>query len=671
MGHLTRIHDWSGTSLGKPDTWPQSLKTILGVLLNSRFPKFLFWGEELLCFYNDAYRPSLGNGGKHPNALGKPAAAVWPEIWESLVEPLTNHIRAGAEATLSEDQLVPIYRNGRMEDVYWTFCYSPVFDELSHINGVLVTCTETTEKVNNLKKLAESRNKLHLAIEAAQLGTWDYDVATAKFDSNNRLRDWFGLSRKSLADYQDIYNVVVPDDKQRVAAVFQEAMRFASGGWYDVEYTIEHPVTKMRRTVRVLGKVEFDENQCAYRVISTVQDITQQVLARKKLEAERMRFMTFMETMPNMAWTTTPQGEPTFVNQQWYDYTGQEANKLSDTMWKRATHPDDVPGTVKIESQALKTGEPYTVEYRLERADGAYRWHLARAAAMRNETGEIVYWLGTITDIHEQKELEARLDEQVIERTRQLEESVQDLQRSNENLQQFAYVASHDLQEPLRKIQSFGDILKNRFGDQLGDGQDYLNRMQSAAGRMSVLIEDLLTFSRISTLRDTTVSVDLNQVLQSVLLDLELVIRESGAVVEIPDSLPIVEGDASQLRQLFQNLLSNSLKFQSPSTTPDITISSQLIAQTDLPVTVRPARYATSYHCISVIDNGIGFEEQYLDRIFEVFQRLHGKSQYSGTGIGLAICQKVATSHGGAIMGNSQLSEGATFSVYLPICEVT
>ncbi len=191
--------------------------------------------------------------------------------------------------------------------------------------------------------------------------------------------------------------------------------------------------------------------------------------------------------------------------------------------------------------------------------------------------------------------------------------------------------------------------------------------MQVAASRMSVLIEDLLTYSRIATLRDTNISVDLNQVIQPVLLDLELAIKESGAAVMILTSLPTVKGDASQLRQLFQNLLSNSLKFQSPNAIPTITISSRQIAQTDLPVTVRPARYATNYHCISVADNGIGFEEQYLDRIFEVFQRLHGKSQYSGTGIGLAICQKVATSNGGAITAKSQLGKGATFSVYLPV----
>ena len=131
MGRLTRTYDWSKTTLGSPESWPQSLRTILSVILNSKFPMFLYWGEDLICFYNDAYRPSLGNDGKHPHALGQPAAEVWPEIWDSLVKPLTTHVRNGGEPTWSEDQLVPIYRNGHIEDVYWTFSYSPVFDESS------------------------------------------------------------------------------------------------------------------------------------------------------------------------------------------------------------------------------------------------------------------------------------------------------------------------------------------------------------------------------------------------------------------------------------------------------------------------------------------------------------------------------------------------------------
>ncbi|RYF46585.1 MAG: PAS domain-containing sensor histidine kinase, partial [Cytophagaceae bacterium] len=198
-----------------------------------------------------------------------------------------------------------------------------------------------------------------------------------------------------------------------------------------------------------------------------------------------------------------------------------------------------------------------------------------------------------------------------------------------------------------------------------------LERMQSAASRMSVLIRDLLNFSRISTQRETGKPVSLSQVIQTVLDDLELVIQESGAQV-IVEPLPTVIGDALQLSQLFSNLLSNSLKFRRTDAsgvpvTPIIRVQADMVGADQLPTGVRPLRIALTYHLIQVIDNGIGFDEKYLDRIFQVFQRLHGRSEFVGTGIGLAICEKVVVNHGGAITGTSKPGQGATFSVYLPI----
>ncbi|MEP7238529.1 MAG: PAS domain-containing protein, partial [Ferruginibacter sp.] len=155
MGNLIRTKDWSASFVGTPDGWPQSLRTTLSIILNSKFPMFLFWGPHLVCFYNDAYRPSLGNEGKHPHILGSRAEDYWQEIWP-VIKPLIDQVLAGGEATWSEDQLIPIYRNGKMEDVYWTFSYSPVNDESGKPAGVFVTCNETTDKVNTLRSLQES-----------------------------------------------------------------------------------------------------------------------------------------------------------------------------------------------------------------------------------------------------------------------------------------------------------------------------------------------------------------------------------------------------------------------------------------------------------------------------------------------------------------------------------
>ncbi len=172
MGALTRAFDWHITPIGGPEHWPQSLRTTLSILLNSRFPMFLWWGSELIQFYNDAYRPSFGITGKHPQALGQRGADCWAEIWPT-ISPLIQQVLAGGEPTWSEDQLIPIYRNERLENVYWTFGYSPVRDDDGAIGGVLMICNETTDKVVALEKLRSSDEELHFAIEATELGVWD------------------------------------------------------------------------------------------------------------------------------------------------------------------------------------------------------------------------------------------------------------------------------------------------------------------------------------------------------------------------------------------------------------------------------------------------------------------------------------------------------------------
>ncbi|PRY25902.1 PAS domain S-box-containing protein [Spirosoma oryzae] len=299
----------------------------------------------------------------------------------------------------------------------------------------------------------------------------------------------------------------------------------------------------------------------------------------------------------------------------------------------------------------------------LEASEGRYRLlaaHLEEQVQLRTQE------LATVNNVlaTSNRELTAS-NERTSAVNSALSESNHNLSRSNNNLEQFAYIASHDLQEPLRKIQQFGDLLQSQYGGQLGEGIRYLERMQAAAARMATLIRDLLTFSRIATQRNSAAPVSLQGVVEEVLLTLDWSIQEVGAQVEV-DSLPTVAGDALQLEQLFQNLLSNALKFRRGGTSPLIEVRASLLDAADLPADIKPDRVTAQYHRIEVIDNGVGFEEKYLDRIFQVFQRLHNKSEFTGTGIGLAICEKVVTNHGGAITARSQPGQGTTFMVYLP-----
>ncbi len=262
------------------------------------------------------------------------------------------------------------------------------------------------------------------------------------------------------------------------------------------------------------------------------------------------------------------------------------------------------------------------------------------------------------------------LELRVAERTSELQSTVaklaataERLERSNRELQDFAYVASHDLQEPLRKLQAFGSRLDTRYADNLPpDGRDYLDRMQSAAGRMSTLIEDLLTFSRVTSRANDFSAVDLVQIVRDVLSDLELAVEESGATVDIAP-LPSIDADPTQMRQLFQNLVSNALKFRREDQTPVITVTSELVETPDDLPNGEPGSYCR----ITVCDNGIGFDEKYLEKIFTVFQRLHGQTAYPGSGIGLAVCRKIVERHHGVITARSSPGEGAAFVITLPL----
>jgi len=292
---------------------------------------------------------------------------------------------------------------------------------------------------------------------------------------------------------------------------------------------------------------------------------------------------------------------------------------------------------------AIKEKKPYSLDYRIHRGDdGEIRYlHVeTEIEEISGSEGLVIY--GSIQDITDQKI--ARIA---------LQEMANELARSNEELQQFAYIASHDLQEPLRKITAFGDRLSAKYADALdARGQDFIVRMKDAAMRGQGMVDALLAYSRVATRGQVFVGTDLNQVLKDVRSDLEVRIDECQAFLQV-DELPTVDADATQMRQLFQNLLSNALKFHEPGQSPQVEVTNSELG---------PERVQ-----ISVKDNGIGFDESFTERIFQPFQRLHTRSEYEGSGIGLAVCRKIVERHGGEISAQSKPGEGAVFKVTLPV----
>ncbi len=319
----------------------------------------------------------------------------------------------------------------------------------------------------------------------------------------------------------------------------------------------------------------------------------------------------------------------------------------------------------------FKHGNEFIFEHRFRNYKGDYRWQLSRAIPQKDEQGNIQMWIGTSTDIQEQKNFMQELERQVSERTRSLnyanlalKQSVSELEQTNAELASFNYIASHDLQEPLRKIIAFSKHIEELDKNSLSDSsRDYFNRIINAASRMQNLIDAFLTYSQTSNLQSVLEKTDFNKILGEVKNDFAESIEQKNIIFE-SQPLPVVMAIPLQINQLFTNLLGNAIKYGRPGIIPKIEIFSEKVSGEDLLFEgVDPGQ---SYWKISIRDNGIGFDQIHEHQIFELFQRLHSRQEYAGTGIGLAICKKIMRNHKGFIAASGQTGSGAIFSMYFP-----
>lgn len=393
-------------------------------------------------------------------------------------------------------------------------------------------------------------------------------------------------------------------------------------------------------------------------IMAVAVDVTDQVTARLKLEDSNKELQFAMNAMPQMVWVTKPDGFHDFFNNQWYAYTGLTYEETKGTGWNKVVHPEDQQRAWEVWRRSLQTGDPYEIEYRMKRYDGNYYWFLGRALPLKDERGAILKWFGTCTNIDDQKKTEEVLEQRVKERTRELE-------RRNMELEQFAHVSHHDLQEPLRKILMFTDMVKADSYDKLSEAaQIRLDKVSGAARRMSIALKDVLNFASLNKEEQAELT-DLDDVLATVQMDLELVISEKDARIH-SDALPTIKAIPQQMHQLLYNLLNNGLKFSKPGVQPVVKVSCRNVEQVEM-INHPELDQHNKYYQIAVEDNGIGFEQAAADKIFGMFQRLHSKEAYAGTGIGLALCRKVVLNHGGKIWAESKMGDGATFHVLLPV----
>jgi PAS domain S-box-containing protein len=458
-------------------------------------------------------------------------------------------------------------------------------------------------------------------------------------------KNWYDYTGQTSGEAEGFgwLNATHPDDAAEAERLFVEAT--AKQKPYYILYRLRHKNGTYRWAIDT-GYPKFGKEGTFEGMIGTVIDVHEQKLAEDKTKENEEKFRTLAESLPQLVWMTNELGEQEYASSRWKEYTGIEPTGVET--WQQIVHPDDLPTVTASWLTSIQSGKQYKTEARLKIKSGEYRWHFVQGEPIKDENGKITKWIGAFTDIHDQKTITAKLEALVTERTKELK-------RSNEDLQQFAHVASHDLKEPVRKIKTFASRLEYEDQNNLSAaGKGYLQKMQSAADRMSTMIDGVLTYSTLNALHQKIEKVDLSQVISNIQADLELVIQRKEATI-LQRNLPVIEGAEVLIYQLFYNLINNSLKFSRSDVQVSISITADTIYKD-----------GKSYTEIRIEDNGIGFEPGQAERIFNTFERLHSKDKYDGTGLGLALCKKIAERHGGSITAKGSLNEGAQFIVLLP-----
>jgi len=783
MAQLIQTYDWSSTSLGPIDQWPANLRTTLGILLHSSFPMFLFWGEDLICFYNDAFRPSLGVDGKHP-MVGKKGSDGWADIWH-IIGKLLDGVRTTGKAA-------------QFEDIYWTFSYSPIFGDQEGIDGIFVTCVETTKKVHTLQELAESETRFRTMAEYSEIldqvrdseldlrnivmkapigicildaptlvaeivnnsfvevAGKPYDAIAGKYywDAFAEARPFYeealaGVAREGKTFYADevelmlirhgaperayvtfVYAPVldlaghvkkvaiwVQENTSQVASrrQLQEAekkatlaINSANLGVYEIVYATDtmltdrrfkaiwgvddpsfnrsdyvrsiHPDDRLDREIahqrslhtgqldylarilwpdrsihwaRITGTVIYDEHATPRKLIGVAQDITDAVLTQKKIEDSEKSIRTMILQAPvAMCIFRGPSYQVTIANPKMTELWGKQLHEVLDKPIFEGLPEARDQGLEPLLHQVYTTDETFTAYERPVllprngRTETVYVDFVYQSLTSGDDDAKDI--LAVAIDVTSQVIARRKIEEVVADRTRDLAEANEQLQQSNAELRQFAYIASHDLQEPLRKIATYAGLLEDQ-SETLPAAKAYLDKIISASNRMQTLIRGILSYSELSRTAPAFEPVDLNHILKDILAEFDLLIEQKQAQIFL-QSLPTINAVPLQMTQLFSNLISNALKYTRPGTPPIITIA---------------CRPEDAEYYIDITDNGIGFAQEHAEQIFSIFKRLHRKTEYSGTGIGLAMCKRIVENHHGHIFAQSQPGQGATFHLTL------
>ncbi|MDF2432670.1 MAG: hypothetical protein JWP44_2301 [Mucilaginibacter sp.] len=677
MAKLTREFDWSQTALGSPENWSQSLLTTVNIILNSKFPMFLWWGDDLIQFYNDAYRPSLGNNGKHPDALGQRGEECWPEIWP-VIKPLIDQVMSGGESTWSEDQLIPIYRNNRLEEVYWTFSYSKINDECGKQGGVLVICSETTKKVNTVQQIEESYKEQHAL--NIQLIVTNNELSAAN-DTLARINQELALSQESLR--KTVSELIESENRFRtLVRQAPVAISVLKGSEYIIETANDkilevwgksagiigkplelalpeikdQPFVQLLNTIYTSGKPyqgkeikatlihngepkEFYfnvvyqplqyQNEASNIIILVAVDVTEQVLGRMSLEKATDMLKMSLNSSGIGSWNVDITTDIMLFSEEAQRIYGVSAETiLTFQEVTEMTLQDDRARIMMAINRALNEKGTFNEEYQIKRLnDGAVRWVKTIGKAYYDEQGTLLTFLGTIYDVTDRKKQDQRKDD-------------------------FINIASHELRTPITSLKMSLQLL-----DRMKDNPSHdmfprlIKQSRNSVQKISVLVEDLLDFGRLQEgkLELNKSSVTLFELLSNCCNS--ITIEGKQQVIIFGDKRIKVYADERRIDEVVTNLVNNAIKYAPASKHILLTIERE-----------------NGQAKVCVLDAGPGIPADKIPYLFDrYYQANNFKSKSSGLGLGLYISAEIIKSHGGEIGVKSELGKGSTFWFTLPL----
>jgi PAS domain S-box-containing protein len=669
MGALTRAYDWSASPLGHPETWPQSLRTAVRILLNTNHPMFIWWGEELIQFYNDAYRQTMGPE-RHPSALGQRGRECWAEIWPA-IGPQIEQVMSGGGPTWHENQLVPVTRHGRLEQVYWTYGFSPI-DEDDGIGGVLVVCRDVTKDHLASVALREREAELARVQQIGRIGGLEVDLTTGF--RNRRSPEYLqihGLPPDAANEsHEDWVRRIHPEDREATEKKFRDAVA-SNVRDYTVRYRIIRPSDGETRWISVKSTIERDANGRPLRLIGAHADVTEQVVAEQALRQSEERYRKLADQLAELNATLAQRVEEKTrerdriwnvsqdllvvadrdgvwrtVNPAWTQTLGWSEAELLDRTSEWLEHPDD-NGATRAHIRELGARET-TVKFenRFRHKDGSYRWLSWVAVSDRDSNYAVA------RDVTAEKA--------AVERLKATEEALLQSQKM-EAVGQLTGGIAHDFNNLLTGIVGSLDLLQTRLNQGRTDNvARYIEAAMTSANRAAALTHRLLAFARRQPLVPKVV--DVNQLVVSLE---DLLRRTIGETIDLEiialDNLWCTLCDPNQLESALLNLAINARDAMPDGGKLVIATSNVRLDN----VAANPSALAPGdYICIGVTDTGTGMSAEVAARAFDPFFTTKPIGQ--GTGLGLSMIYGFARQSNGHATIDSKLDQGTSVKLYLP-----